>query len=1207
MIEESNRTNAGTSDQATPPLTNASTSTPSKEKGEPEVPRSQLDSPPTSVLKKSSEKQSSKQVSVRPSVEMSPITPAGPATLTVGQIGQSVSTLKTSSKEQSVPRQINASAVTKVQDTAGSSSKQSTQLPKHAPPEPKTPKTTAQPSNQSSQKLTATAQKATSTQAPVPEKSPTPTAATTQASGKRPTNPPVQSSATLLLPKPSVPSAPSSTKQWSRVSQPSRPSTVQQSLSASTLPLAPSSAKSSTSAFTKSSQSHLSQKVSLQGQRPIPIHPAPVPIPITTARAVPSVVPNTPLKAIVPQTNVPARVAAKPVLLSSGQPGSQPPVLQKTNPTTLQKARPAITPARPQAPSLTQAQRQAQVAQAHARVAHAQQNVAKATAQMHAARLHAQAQAAHAQAQAQAQAQAHAHAHAAQMTAARNAAARNVGTHLTQKTGQPPSGSSAAREIARLITNYLGANHPPPDTLTLPTLNALRTRLTTNPAHYEAKPESLSWQTREALRTEFFKIIYPTAPSQRLLTLVTQSEMFLTPYMAAPRPFFFPGARVAVPTEAGSRRAATTLQLRFKKVGKDTVTESLLHLDGPAGGGFQWVQTSALMPLSVFTDPMKKPNIATPRPRKKPRAPRAPRPRKPRAVPIPPVKVAVTKPVPTKTVAAKTLPGKAPLKLNPKPPSKPTTKSSAKSTKTTYVPQAPKPLPSTQASQSTAPAPKALPKMTNVVARLARQEASGVHVPSALRSTSPPPKQRLLGEGRQVSHMSGCMRTSLAGGDLKNILGIQRLIARRMIVGRKERVEYFVKWSGVSIKEGSWEQREDLMQDVPGLVRDFDVRHPGEIAKVREEERSEEELDNQTTENDGVSKDAPSMENTPTKKADVEMKAGPAEEESPKMDIVGDIFGSSEGQKENGSNIKKEGSVVKEEISKSDEKDKQTGKDGKGKADSASEKVKKKVKHYTDDVTGIAIPSWLDTPILELSICGMILQVRRPDEAVLHNDATTAVRDAKKRQTRFKQENLADGEQLFPLTKPEAKAVIEASAKSHRQHNRTAIPFPKGIGRVSPGDHGYAFSVKDALMGPASWEGYLSYLGLRPTDYTRELPPYMPTLDEGSQGRLIRAREDFAYTTVCEHRERARSLLRDSFRHTGAPPPQHIFRDGVRAPPGSEMNHKRKRAVGKIENGRGIRQQEIGELAFKKAKMVGKDAVGAWYDEVWACWRPGQQ
>eukprot|EP00178_Gracilaria_changii_P004997 TRINITY_DN180_c0_g1_i1.p1 TRINITY_DN180_c0_g1~~TRINITY_DN180_c0_g1_i1.p1 ORF type:complete len:851 (+),score=207.32 TRINITY_DN180_c0_g1_i1:12298-14850(+) len=804
--------------------------------------------------------------------------------------------------------------------------------------------------------------------------------------------------------------------------------------------------------------------------------------------------------------------------------------------------------------------------------------------------------------------------------------------------------SSLSLQLARLIKAYLRPLHPPPSTSMGATLSALLLRLEQQTAFFDSKPDILAWQVREALRTEFFKIVYPTPPTPALCALVQNCEQLLQRYHLPHRPFFFPGGRVAVPTEAGSRRAATSLQLRFKMAAGITVTEAMLHLDGPDGGAFQWVQTHALTPLApllaavqVAAQPPPHHPPASRAKRRRATAQKRPRQSRSRARRASqPVTPALSPP--QSATASLSLPQRPPLPhmhrstslSAPSPPSTP-----MRSAPQLLVPTHSQPLGAALA-HSAAPTQAALSapaRVSNVVARLAKQDGSGVFVPKELLTFAPPPRARLC-EG-VVSHASGSLRRALdvgSGGVLaslhrvKNLVLVERLLARKF---EAQHVLYYVVWGGRGVKNGSWEKREALMKDVPALVRQFDVRHP-QLPEHVKLHGAHDRDGWQASSDAGVNSNGGSWPQFQVGGSDGVIGAR-----------GGGTGGTGAGPDGSASGIDGVlGGVTMGEI-----ENRVSTTTSMGRASSTTEVGSvggahggaKQVKLYVDDLTGERIPSWVDTPIVELSICGMILQIRRPDEAVLHNDATAAVRDTKKRQARFKQENILLGERLFPLTKSEAKATVEASVRVHRQYNRLPILFPRGVGRVSAGDHGMAFSDEDARRAPACWEGYLRSLGLRSSSFERELAPHMPAAEEWVRARVARAREELTLATAMEHRERARSVLREWVRHTGAPPPAHVFRDGVRAPPArsvavgvGEPAAKRRRVA--REEGGGGRGSARGrdarvEAALRAARRSGgvggtggggcggggggggsgDGGDGAWFDEMWSCWRRRRQ
>ncbi|CAN8074713.1 unnamed protein product [Agarophyton chilense] len=641
------------------------------------------------------------------------------------------------------------------------------------------------------------------------------------------------------------------------------------------------------------------------------------------------------------------------------------------------------------------------------------------------------------------------------------------------------------------------------------TLSALIHRLEQQTAFFDSKPDILAWQVREAIRTEFFKIVYPTPPTSELCALVQNCEQLLQRYHLPHRPFFFPGGRVAVPTEAGSRRAATSLQLRFKMASGITVTEAMLHLDGPDGGAFQWVQTHALTPLAPLLAAVMAPSPQQPPPprpkRRRATAQKRPRQSRPRAR-------RASHPThgasPPPNASGVMLPQRPPLPQMhrgtsfsaPSPPSTPMRSSPqlVVNAQQSYVPAG--------AHSSTPPqTPQPTPaRVSNVVARLARQEISGVFVPKELLTFAPPPRARLCTS--LLSNASGSLQRAFDVGSadvlaslyrVKNLVLVKRLLARKF---EGDNVLYYVVWGGGGVKNGSWEKREALMKDVPAMVRQFDVKHPmlPEKVNLHGERRPagwHSGLDGRVNSNRASCQQS---------------QVGGSEAMSGARGLGGTGGGGAasdsavgiDGTMSGGGEIEHRVSTTTSvgRASSTTEVASSGGHGGGGVSGT------KQIRHYVDDLTGEEIPSWVDTPIVELNICGMILQIRRPDEAVLHNDATSAVRDTKKRQTRFKQENIVVGERLFPLSKSEAKAAVEASVRVHRQYNRLPILFPRGIGRVSAGDHGAAFSVEDAQRAPACWEGYLSSVGLRCVDFERELAPHMPSAEEWVRARVARTR-----------------------------------------------------------------------------------------------------
>ncbi|CDF33748.1 unnamed protein product [Chondrus crispus] len=274
---------------------------------------------------------------------------------------------------------------------------------------------------------------------------------------------------------------------------------------------------------------------------------------------------------------------------------------------------------------------------------------------------------------------------------------------------------------------------------------------------------------------------------------------------------------------------------------------------------------------------------------------------------------------------------------------------------------------------------------------------------------------------------------------------------------------------------------------------------------------------------------------------------------------------------------------------------------------------------FVDDISGVEIPGYVDSPILELGFAGMVLHIRQSREYSLHNDALAVIRDYKKRQSRFKQENIRSAEKLFLLTKSEARMALDASLRSHKIHNRYPIPFPRGLGRAVPLDTGVPFSKDVVSMGPPSLESYLIGLGLRPKHFERDLPPLMPTLDAKTRRRVAISARDASFERATEHRERARLLLRNAYRHgNNANAPSMLFREGKRRPAecdscfatnGNALGSKAKSP--RLPEPLIKREPPlIAALTAAKARVAerasNKEKKEGWFDPIWNCWRIGE-
>lgn len=101
----------------------------------------------------------------------------------------------------------------------------------------------------------------------------------------------------------------------------------------------------------------------------------------------------------------------------------------------------------------------------------------------------------------------------------------------------------------------------------------------------------------------------------------------------------------------------------------------------------------------------------------------------------------------------------------------------------------------------------------------------GFRVPAAATASLP--------SGAPVAHQGASPNIARTVDAItEKVLVVERLVARRENADAGGVVEYFTKWRDFGWDGCSWESRSALLQDVPGLVVDFDARHPGKPTVV---------------------------------------------------------------------------------------------------------------------------------------------------------------------------------------------------------------------------------------------------------------------------------------------------------------------------------------------------------------------------------------
>lgn len=698
--------------------------------------------------------------------------------------------------------------------------------------------------------------------------------------------------------------------------------------------------------------------------------------------------------------------------------------------------------------------------------------------------------------------------------------------------------TNLAHTVAQLITDYLGPSVPrvgpkAPGTggsslngKVVATLAAMRDRLDTDAATFNSRREVLAWQLREAIRTEFYAIRYPAVPSPKILQLVTATEALLTEF-GPQRPLYFPGARVAVPTEVGTHRAATTLQIRFKPVNGVTVTEVLLHLDGPRGGTFQFVPSTILMSLSACV-PIRNPVLTSDARRAAGQArPVAPRGRR----------------------AAGTSNGA-------RRGSRPRAKESKIATAAAKVP------------------------MTNLPAAF---------LPHALRSSSPPPRKRLRRDVKApVSMTTGSVRRTLDLWNemsdtldtnvsvekqdkvVENTLAISRLIGRRRNMNVGGVVEYCVKWSGAPLEAASWESRDALMTDVPGLVLAFDMGHPGEPVQCSTEV-DDEELNEADAPINDVAVESVAPKSLDPLLDDTTNIPIPLYLDTPLVELQ---FAGME------LHVRRGGGYC---LFSSNE--------------DASMDRKKRMLYFRRE-----------NPEAFAKIFANSSPEYRPESKMVVESKPYA------------NGALPANGGLMP--------ILQQSLESHKTGNRRPILFPRILGEAIPRDIAPPVPAKEIIRAPASWESYLMSLGMACKNWERELLPEMPTASERVMSFVETAAKAIEETRKKVRYERDRSKRIEVSIYTGsyarprkgkAATPDGVQEKTENVEKGGEGEQIETIIDGEPKSllsdsndvfraALELAREEAKNNAMEKMTINDKSSSGTKkdreYDFVWGCWRP---
>eukprot|EP00172_Hildenbrandia_rubra_P004679 Plantae.Rhodophyta-Hildenbrandia_rubra.ctg9955.p1 GENE.Plantae.Rhodophyta-Hildenbrandia_rubra.ctg9955~~Plantae.Rhodophyta-Hildenbrandia_rubra.ctg9955.p1 ORF type:complete len:547 (-),score=97.54 Plantae.Rhodophyta-Hildenbrandia_rubra.ctg9955:1772-3412(-) len=536
--------------------------------------------------------------------------------------------------------------------------------------------------------------------------------------------------------------------------------------------------------------------------------------------------------------------------------------------------------------------------------------------------------------------------------------------------------------------------------------------------------------------------------------------------------------------------SATVLQLKYPIKPGQMANEALVHLDGPNGGGFQWVATPNCMLLEKYAAPYAYPQ-----------------------------------------------------------------------------PMSRKQLSASEMRKYTRPAQKT-EKVAPALVEVRKQEVSDPKEAKrkremSERAASPPPRARLRRDVKgPVLMASGALYDDdtddeevIIRGDNENeqveprrkrfkhpdnFEIISKIVARRKNklrgpLNREGVVEYLVEWSGYpDDAKLSWESRTALMKDVPAVVLEFDVRYPGRPAEV----------------------------SIPVDKA-----------------VLADAYEKSDVQPNRN-------------------------------------KVVGKRRKLAPGESPPPIPSYVESPLLDLSFSGMVLHLR-PTGWNLFSSPEDAQRDAQIRKERYKSEYPKFADCLFPPTigdladRERAKARERETLENHKSGGRKKLyRWPRILGGVLLRDTAHPTSTMCIQRAPASWESYFLSMGLSCDNWERQYVPHMPTAPESVHESVGEANDQLLFNL---RRTYAWQMGKGRTESLSAPVEISEVEDNLEAPNGILLETNGDVAM--RENGV-INDKDSGpsrplvftkvnpnfSKALAKSKRAG-DKGQKYYDPIWCCWR----